>query len=624
MKKLLSMLLALVMVIGLIGPVIAVEETGSEEFVAPEISIASTQLTASTLYASTTRDEYIDEETGEVTYSPEWTCYEWYKSSPVTITINGQTLENTTLEHLSGIIGGGQYGQLSGCVISNQSYENQWQVGGTYPVTYYICRTEGDWETIWSVDLSVTLREPPVDIEVSDVQVDELSGGMDGDYRYYDWKTSGRMSVTVDGTAYENVTYNTLAETMEKACGPVMLNLSSPEGIYEDVNKLFEQTQEAPWQVGDEMFGFLTIQSETDGTVLFARNICVRVCETQIESVAIAPITYYAYESSGDPVITVNYKDGTSAVNNSLSYSYEGSWPNTAGSYTMNFTVAGTFQVTVPVTVLPNPTSGSLGDTVTWVYDAQTDTMTLSGTGKAVVAYNRSWTKLLAQLAPKKVVVSEGIEYLEEGIFHYGLFIEELVLPTSLREIPNAMVGFNGPTAGTYLEEEYGVLAGMPSVTVPEGITFLTNHAFYLCWGITDFYLPSTLEELDIDVLCAVVKLREDMGLAAQAITIHFAGTQAQWENVKHVAGATRADFGTGWTDAQLEEVLATFTVEFAEADVQYDPAVMELSGDGKVTAFDAQILAEAKAGLRTLTEEQWAAIGAMTPQDILNYILGK
>ena len=50
----------------------------------------------------------------------------------------------------------------------------------------------------------------------------------------------------------------------------------------------------------------------------------------------------------------------------------------------------------------------------------------------------------------------------------------------------------------------------------------------------------------------------------------------------------------------------------------------MDLDTDGKVTAFDAQILAEANAGLRQLTEQQWTALGTLTRQDILNYILGK
>ena len=55
-----------------------------------------------------------------------------------------------------------------------------------------------------------------------------------------------------------------------------------------------------------------------------------------------------------------------------------------------------------------------------------------------------------------------------------------------------------------------------------------------------------------------------------------------------------------------------------------YPDHVMDLDGDGKVTAFDAQILAEARAGLRTLTDAQWGALGDLTSREILDFILGK
>ena len=50
----------------------------------------------------------------------------------------------------------------------------------------------------------------------------------------------------------------------------------------------------------------------------------------------------------------------------------------------------------------------------------------------------------------------------------------------------------------------------------------------------------------------------------------------------------------------------------------------MDLDADGRVTAFDAQLLAEANAGLRQLTDEQWTALGDLTRQDIMDYILGR
>ena len=51
---------------------------------------------------------------------------------------------------------------------------------------------------------------------------------------------------------------------------------------------------------------------------------------------------------------------------------------------------------------------------------------------------------------------------------------------------------------------------------------------------------------------------------------------------------------------------------------------VADLNGDGKISAFDAQMLAEAKAGMRTLTDQQWAALGEIVPADIIDDILEK
>lgn len=50
---------------------------------------------------------------------------------------------------------------------------------------------------------------------------------------------------------------------------------------------------------------------------------------------------------------------------------------------------------------------------------------------------------------------------------------------------------------------------------------------------------------------------------------------------------------------------------------------VGDLSGDGKITAFDAQILAEAKAGKRTLSEAQQQIADMSSMNDLMSYIFG-
>lgn len=74
--------------------------------------------------------------------------------------------------------------------------------------------------------------------------------------------------------------------------------------------------------------------------------------------------------------------------------------------------------------------------------------------------------------------------------------------------------------------------------------------------------------------------------------------------------------------NASLQLVECTVKDGLVQIDNQIDWHKIDLNGDGKVSAFDAQMLAEANANLRTLTPEQWAGIGALTPKDIVDYIL--
>lgn len=49
-----------------------------------------------------------------------------------------------------------------------------------------------------------------------------------------------------------------------------------------------------------------------------------------------------------------------------------------------------------------------------------------------------------------------------------------------------------------------------------------------------------------------------------------------------------------------------------------------DVNGDGKITAFDAQMLAEAEAGYRELSNEQQTAAGKGTIREIIDFLLGK
>ena len=50
---------------------------------------------------------------------------------------------------------------------------------------------------------------------------------------------------------------------------------------------------------------------------------------------------------------------------------------------------------------------------------------------------------------------------------------------------------------------------------------------------------------------------------------------------------------------------------------------VSDVDGDGRITAFDAQLIAESNAGKRQLSETQLSAVKGLSVRDMLNYVLG-
>ena len=92
---------------------------------------------------------------------------------------------------------------ISGGIEDSQSAETPWEVGGTYDARYYIFHAEENAE-LWSVDLKVKLVEPEVDIQISEIVVDELFGHTHEDeegntFTMYEWSSDGIVTATVDG-----------------------------------------------------------------------------------------------------------------------------------------------------------------------------------------------------------------------------------------------------------------------------------------------------------------------------------------------------------------------------------------------------------------------------------------
>lgn len=569
MKKLFCILLVLAILAALIVPVFA--EGAQVDFqVAPNVTVPA-------LGAETYRDEIYDEETKEfIGYGPEWTYYPWYSYCYVDVTRGGQT-ETLRLESLPFLIDNGR-GVIGGGIIDSQSAETPWQVGNTYDAVYYLFNHETG-ETEWSVDLKVTLAAPSPKIEISKIIMDELATSTswmeDEPYKYYAWEQKGRADVSIDGTNYQNITMEKLQQLLSEKYGCVSYG-------WRNTDETFEQASN-PWKAGDVYTAYLQINGEKQ--YLFDGKITIEIQETKIASVSAKPMTYYAYQGGAEVEFVATYKDNTTGPCEDLEYSFQGDYPTEPGSYTLNFKVADTFDVPVQVTVLPNPTSGKLGENVEWKYDAATETMTVFGVGDTYYAdvdaenaseefndWNNAWVELNSALQAKHIVVKDGVTGLAPGMFLYSFAAEDITLPNSLKKMPFVLIGPNGSSE----ELELGLditTKGVTSFVLPKNIQQWKEFAFYDCWSLKEFYLPAGLTTVNIDNLIYTTFIRQELELPAQETKIHFAGTKAQWDAITFLpCEGSREDSGfvSGLSLNEAKAILDTFTVTYEDPAPSY------------------------------------------------------
>lgn len=577
MKKLFWILLAVSILAAIALPAMAAESTIDLEI--------PTEVTAANFGGIVYKEEIYDENKELVGYGPEWTYYPWHHYCRVDVTLNGEQ-RSIVLDDLGLLVQEMGYGkELSGGIEDSQSAETPWEVGGTYDARYYILNLETA-ETVWEVNLKVTLTEPTADIQLSDINVDELTGydrgytDSDGNpYMYYEWYSYGTVDATIDGVQHKGISMHDLQILLSEQYGEVTM---SNRFIYDDKEK--DPSQDInPWQVGDSFKCRITFHNEKE--YLFEDIVNINLCETNIASITAKPVTYYVYDGGAHIELITHYKDGTTGEWE-LGWDMKDEWPEEPGEYNLTIAVANNFEVPVKVTVLPAPTSGELGENVDWAYDAATGTLTISGTGDTYFtdvnmlepsdAYGEwymEWHGLLMYYLPKHVVVEEGITGLMPAMLINVPALETLSLPNSLEEIPFVLLGYNGPTAdvdmGSGVESK-----GLTTFVVPQSMTAWEQKAFQVCWGIKDFYLPEGIQSVNLDNLIYVAWLRESVDLDTLETTIHFAGTEEQWNAIEFfvpdVESGRDEIMATGLTLEEGMEYLKSFKIVFEDPAESY------------------------------------------------------
>ena len=265
-----------------------------------------------------------------------------------------------------------QYGE-SVSFTDNQSYENRWIGGNTYPVTISFMGCSGT--------LNVTITESPVlSIEVADVSLVEGSHG----YWRNDWIYNEETGTSDEVSYYYYNDYTPDAITVNFKDGSSFTGTEYElsEQFGESITILDNQSYENQWTVGNTYpvtFSFMGYSGTFNVTITESPVESMVIADTSIienshgywrndwiyneETGTSDEVSYYCYNDYTPNTITVNFKDGSSftgtkyelynqygeSVSFTDNQSYENQW--TAGNtYTVTFSFmgySGTFNVTI-------------------------------------------------------------------------------------------------------------------------------------------------------------------------------------------------------------------------------------------------------------------------------------
>lgn len=196
----------------------------------------------------------------------------------------------------------------------------------------------------------------------------------------------------------------------------------------------------------------------------------------------------------------------------------------------------------MPLAYATSNLSGTCGDNLTWSYDENTHTLTISGSGMMKnygYGYIVPWEDLAGEVTT--VAIRDGVSSIGDCAFQNFTALTSVSIPdsvtwiggyafsgcSSLKEItlPNneytylgwymfsdctSLTSFVFPEKMTSLASNmFSGCTGLSSVTLPEGMTEIEYAAFYGCSSLTSITIPAQVEKISNDAFYGCSNLAE-------------------------------------------------------------------------------------------------------------------
>ena len=172
--------------------------------------------------------------------------------------------------------------------------------------------------------------------------------------------------------------------------------------------------------------------------------------------------------------------------------------------------------------------SGQCGEKVSWSFDKETGTLTVSGTGAMVddMSEECPWSYWRSQV--KHLVIEKGITTLSHHAFKQMPGLTEVNLPDTVEFIGEAT---------------FGTCTGLTELVIPEGVKGIATSAFAQCTGLTRVTFPASLEVVggcfyDCTALTEVVFLGDAPDINFElfcdlTVTAYYPADNATWTEDK-------------------------------------------------------------------------------------------